>query len=165
MKIVYIIICLFVTLSSPAQISKVEIAATGLTCSMCSNAIYKQLKTIRGIDTVMTDLNKNLFIVHIKPNMPLTPQIFREKVEAAGFFIGSMELLMSLPVTEISDNLKVGQYTFIDSKAKTETGEIRVRVLNKGYVTTKEYNKLLRQYNKYPSFLNNSEDIFHIKTL
>jgi len=46
-----------------AQITKVEIMATGLTCSMCSNAINKQLKTIDEVENVDIDLNKNLFIV------------------------------------------------------------------------------------------------------
>ena len=33
-----------------AQISKAEIVATGLTCSMCSNAINKQLKSLTEVD-------------------------------------------------------------------------------------------------------------------
>ncbi|MFN6071294.1 MAG: heavy-metal-associated domain-containing protein, partial [Bacteroidota bacterium] len=50
-----------------AQVKKAEIIATGLTCSMCSNAIYKQLNTIVGVDSVLTDLNTNTFTVFLKP--------------------------------------------------------------------------------------------------
>jgi hypothetical protein len=42
-----ILIAVFVLIASTksySQISKAEIIATGLTCSMCSNAINKQLK-------------------------------------------------------------------------------------------------------------------------
>jgi copper chaperone CopZ len=50
-------------MKSFAQISKAEIIATGLTCSMCSNAINKQLKTLPEVVTVETDLNTNTFTV------------------------------------------------------------------------------------------------------
>ena len=69
-----------------AQITKVEIMATGLTCSMCSNAINKQLKTIDEVENVDIDLNKNLFIVRLKNNNTLSPKTFNDKVEKAGFF-------------------------------------------------------------------------------
>ena len=35
--------------ASFAQVRKAEILATGLTCSMCSNAIYKQLTTLEHV--------------------------------------------------------------------------------------------------------------------
>jgi hypothetical protein len=50
------------SINSNAQISKVEIRATGLTCSMCSNAIYKQLESIPEVETVETDLNTNTLL-------------------------------------------------------------------------------------------------------
>jgi copper chaperone CopZ len=68
-------------MKSFAQISKAEIA-TGLTCSMCSNAINKQLKTLPEVVTVETDLNTNTFTVTLKEG-DLSPKVFKEKV--AGF--------------------------------------------------------------------------------
>ncbi|MBK8850443.1 MAG: heavy-metal-associated domain-containing protein [Saprospiraceae bacterium] len=52
--------------NADAQISKAEIVATGLTCSMCSNAINKQLKSLTDVDSVVIDLNTNTFVVHLK---------------------------------------------------------------------------------------------------
>ena len=60
MKKVHIIIAsiiLMFSLKSNAQIIKAEIRATGLTCSMCSNAINKQLKSMLEVANVETDLN------------------------------------------------------------------------------------------------------------
>ena len=71
---------------SNAQISKIELRATGLTCSMCSNAIFKQLESISDVDSVATDLNTNTFIVFLKKDNKLNPKTFKEKVEKAGFF-------------------------------------------------------------------------------
>ena len=77
------------SINSNAQISKVEIRATGLTCSMCSNAIYKQLESIPEVETVETDLNTNTFTVILKEENNLSPRIFKEKVEKAGFLVGT----------------------------------------------------------------------------
>ncbi|HMP31969.1 MAG TPA: heavy-metal-associated domain-containing protein, partial [Saprospiraceae bacterium] len=98
-NILYGIIFLGLILSSiktTAQISKAEIKATGLTCSMCSNAINKQLKSMAEVVDVETDLNTNTFTVVLKEDNTLTPKIFKEKVEKAGFFIGSLILTTKL---------------------------------------------------------------------
>ena len=69
---------------SYAQINKVEIIATGLTCSMCSNAITKQLKSITEVDSVGIDLNTNTFTVYFKKNTVLQPKVLKNAVEKAG---------------------------------------------------------------------------------
>jgi copper chaperone CopZ len=71
-------------MKSFAQISKAEIIATGLTCSMCSNAINKQLKTLPEVVTVETDLNTNTFTVTLKEGNDLSQKYLR-KSGKAGF--------------------------------------------------------------------------------
>ena len=86
MKKVYIMIAsiiLMFSIKSNAQIVKAEIRATGLTCSMCSNAINKQLKSMPEVANVETDLNTNTFTVTLKEGNSLTPKVFKEKVEKA----------------------------------------------------------------------------------
>jgi copper chaperone CopZ len=74
------------SIKSNAQIIKAEIRATGLTCSMCSNAINKQLKSMLEVANVETDLNTNTFTVTLKEGNDLSPKVFKEKVEKAGFY-------------------------------------------------------------------------------
>jgi copper chaperone CopZ len=148
-----------------AQIKKVEIMATGLTCSMCSNAINKQLKTLNEVEKVDIDLNKNLFVITLKADNKLTPKTFKDKVEKAGFFVGSMVLFMNYSNQTVEDNKQVDNYIFIDTKAQTLNGLAKVKVLDKGYVTTKEYKKLLKAFTKYTSYNKGSEDKFHLKTI
>lgn len=88
-----------------AQISKAEIVATGLTCSMCSNAINKQLKSLTEVDSVVIDLNTNTFVVHLKKEAMISPRILKERVEKAGFFVGSMIVTMNFDNTDISENI------------------------------------------------------------
>ncbi|MFD2602964.1 heavy-metal-associated domain-containing protein [Flavobacterium suzhouense] len=152
-----------------SQIRKAEIIATGLTCSMCSNAINKQLKSIDGVEKVDTDLNTNTFTVFFKENAAITPANLKSSVEKAGFFIGSMVITLQLENVVAKDNsgLQEGgaNYIFIDSREKALNGETRLKIQDKGYVTQKEYKKLQKSYSKYPTYNLDNEEDFHIKVI
>lgn len=167
--IVITLLLLVVNLKSYAQISKVEIIATGLTCSMCSNAINKQLKSLKEVDSISTDLNTNTFTVYLKKDNALKPRVLKEGVEKAGFFVGSMVMTVAFDNVDAQENkmVKVGEvnYVMVDSKAKTLNGETKVQVLDKGFVTSKEFKKLLKSYSKVPTYALENEDDYHIKTL
>ena len=158
----YLVIFIY---NTNAQLKKVDIVATGLTCSMCSNAIYKQLQSIDGVERVEIDLNKNLFSVILKNENTLTPKDFRDKVESAGFFVGSMILHIFCLNLSLEDGKQEGIFIFIDNKLQTLNGDKQFRVLDKGYVTTKEFKKLSKAYNKYSSYGSNSENDFHVKLI
>ncbi len=166
MKKTSLVILFFVCgIIANAQITKVEIMATGLTCSMCSNAINKQLKTIDEVENVDIDLNKNLFIVRLKNNNTLSPKTFKDKVEKAGFFVGSMVLFINFSNQAVEDNKQIDKYIFIDTKAQTLNGVAKVRVLDKGYVTTKEHKKLAKSFARYTTYSKDNEGVFHLKTI
>lgn len=141
------------SLSAPAQISKAEIIATGLTCSMCSNAINKQLKSMAEVENVAVDLNTNTFTVSLKENNTLTPNVLKENIEKTGFFIGSMVLTIDLGTTKIEESKAVkkqsGTYVFVNGGDKTIDGAIKVQVLNDGFVTKKEFKKSAKLQAKY----------------
>lgn len=152
-----------------SQIRKAEIIATGLTCSMCSNAINKQLKSLDGVEKVDTDLNTNTFTIFFKENAAITPANLKSSVEKAGFFIGSMVITLQLENVVAKDNSalqeKGANYIFIDSREKTLNGETRLKIQDKGYVTQKEYKKLQKSYSKYPTYNLDNEEDFHVKVL
>lgn len=164
-KLLSIILMLFAVNASNAQISKAEIVATGLTCSMCSNAIQKQLKALNEADSVSTDLNSNTFTVYLKKQNSLTPKTFKDRVEKAGFFVGSMIVTMPFDNLKVESNTKAGDYIFLDTKAQTLNGQTKVKVLDKGFVTVKEYKKLLKTYADSPTYVKENEEDFHFRTL
>ena len=165
------IACLFLitSIKSYSQISKAEIIATGLTCSMCSNAINKQLKATVGVDSVSTDLNTNTFTVYFKKESKIMPRILKEGVEKAGFFIGS--LVITIP----TENLKIegdktislngSTFVLLSEELKNSNGETKLKVYDKGYVTQKEHKKLLKTFSKTASYPLDNEDDYHIKTV
>jgi copper chaperone CopZ len=165
-KVIVLLQCMALAIAVNAQqITKVEIMATGLTCSMCSNAINKQLKTISEVEKVDIELNKNLFVVTLNADNKLTPKTFKDKVEKAGFFIGSMVLSVNFANQNIEDNKQIDNYIFIDTKAQTLNGLAKVKVLDKGYVTAKEYKKLAKTFVKYQTYAKGDERIFHLKAI
>lgn len=151
-------IVLMFSIKSNAQIVKAQIRATGLTCSMCSNAINKQLKGLPEVTNVETDLNTNTFTVTLKEGNELSPKTFKEKVEKAGFFIGS------LIITAKSETVSKSPYIIVNDK-KNDATEVQFQVVDKGYVTEKEFKKLSKSYKDIATYVANSEDDFHIKIL
>ncbi|MGV9004327.1 heavy-metal-associated domain-containing protein [Flavobacterium sp.] len=158
---IYILLASIAILTSTkanSQIIKAEIRATGLTCSMCSNAINKQLKTLPELVNVDTDLNTNTFVVTLKPDNNLTPKAFKDKVEKAGFFIGSLVL------TTKPETIKEVGYIQLN-KSSSAFNNVEFQILDKGYVTEKEFKKLSKSYKNIPTFGVNNEDDFHIKMI
>ncbi len=153
-----LVFALFSLSNTYAQISKAEIRATGLTCSMCSNAINKQLKALPEVANVATDLNTNTFTVILNENTTISPATFKQSVEKAGFFIGSLVL------TSKTTSIKNEKFIVVDAKT-IASEEVTFQVLDKGYVTDKEYKKLSKSLKKLETYLANNEDDFHIKIL
>lgn len=158
------IILLFVLIcfgySSNAQITKAEIIATGLTCSMCSNAINKQLKKLPEIEKVDIDLNSNTFTVYLKRNNTISPRILKESIQKAGFFVGSMIVTLDLENPKIAEN---PNFIFID--AKSQKGETRFKILDKGYLVMKDFKKLSKLYANSATYNIDNEDNYHLKNL
>lgn len=163
------LLVLLTGLKSYAQITKAEIIATGLTCSMCSNAINKQLKSYTEVDSISTDLNTNTFTIYFKKDHSLEPKVLKNAVEKAGFFVGSMILTAKFHTPTIEDNtaLKVDEatYVFIDIKNPVAHGEAKYKVLDKGFVTLKEHKKLLKSYSKYPAYATENENDYYLKAI
>lgn len=159
---------LLTSIKSYSQITKAEIIATGLTCSMCSNAINKQLKSMTEVDSIDTDLNTNTFTIHFKENTLLQPKVLKNAVEKAGFFVGSMVLTMKIDAQKIEDNsikIENGTFVFIDSKNPISDNMASYQVMDKGFITQKEYKKLSKSYSKHATYSAENEDDYHLKTI
>lgn len=156
MKNIFIsFILLFFAFESNAQIIKADIIATGLTCSMCSKSIYKQLTSLPEVASVDTDLNTNTFTVNLKPNTNVSPKIFKDNVEKAGFFIGS------LVVTADSKTLE--NYINVEKKQIPNAKQVQVQILDKGFVTEKEFKKLAKKHKNIASYSDGNQNDFHFK--
>jgi copper chaperone CopZ len=140
-KIIVIITALFLTATSRAQVVKVSLQASGLTCSMCSNAINKSLKTLDFTDKVESNIKNSSFDIFFKPGAAVDFDMIKKKVEDAGFFVASFQATLhfnNIPVandTHIESNGKL--FHFLNTKDQVINGDITVKLLDKGFVTSK----------------------------
>lgn len=168
-KIIISSIILFASFIANAQITKAELTATGLTCSMCSKATYKQLTSIPEVEKVETDLNKTAFILYFKKGSTVNVGDLKRKVEDAGFGVGELIVVFNFDNQKAENNSSFTKdnitYTFMDTKPAVLAGEVKVKILDKGFVVEKEYKKLLKLSKQYPDYAAAKNNLYHIKTL
>ena len=138
----------FLFSTSFAQISKVTIQASGLTCSMCSNAINKSLKKLEYVDHVDANIKNSTFDVFFKPNAGISFDELKKKVEDAGFFVAKLEANVTFDHLSVSNDahIELGgiMYHFLNVEDKIINGEKIIQILDKGFLTAKEYKKNAR---------------------
>lgn len=128
-----------------AQVKKVTLQASGLTCSMCSNSINKALKTIDYVEIVRANIQTSSFSISFKEGANVNFDDLKKKVEDAGFSVANMTASVDFHNASISndDHIKVGGMVlhFLDVKNQVLTGIKELKVLDKGFVSAKEYKK------------------------
>jgi len=140
-------VCIFAGRSSVSaqSVSKVSIQASGLTCSLCSNAIYKALLAVDYVDKVDVDIKDSKFVISFKPLSNVSFDDLKNKVESAGFFVATMEVTYSLNQLAVKDEdhvqLDGKLFHFMNVGNKTFSSFMTFRIIDKGYVTSKEYKK------------------------
>ncbi len=149
--------CLFLaSFTAKAQFIKAELQAAGLTCSMCSYATEKQLKTVDFLDSIQVDLEHTTYILYFKQNAVVNPDVLKKKVEDAGFSIASLKLTYhfnNVPIPKdnhISDQGNL--YHIINSNNQTLQGDVHFKVIDKGFVTEKEHKKYRKQLKSTPCY-------------
>ncbi len=145
MKTIITILSLFITMTVQSQIKNVVIQASGLTCSMCNNAINKALKSVDYVSAVEVNIQKATFTVSFKPGAAVNFDQLKKKVEDAGFFVARFTANIAFDQQAITPDahLNVGgmMMHFIDTKPTVLSGEVALLVEDKGYITAKQFKK------------------------
>jgi len=145
MKTIYLLLALMVSMATEAQVQKVSLQASGLTCSMCSNAINKALKTLDFVDQVDADIKTYTFEITFKPNAAVDFDRIRKKVEDAGFSVSGFVAQIHFDNIAVKNDEPIvidgNTIILINPKESVLDGVKRIRVLDKGFVTNKEYKK------------------------
>lgn len=143
MKKLFILSALLTSLATTAQVTKVYLQASGLTCSMCSNAINKALKTLDFVDKVDADVKNYTFEISFKPNVQAEFNKIKKKVENAGFSVSHFVAAIQFNNVKLKEHkpVTIDHYTFsfVNGKGQSLNGVQRVKFLDKGFVSAKEY--------------------------
>ena len=145
MKTIFLFIALLFSYSINAQITKVSLQASGLTCSMCSNSINKALKTLTFVDNVDPNIETSTFEITFKQGSNIDFDAIKNKVEDAGFSVAAFVATINFENVQVEKNkpVTVGDKTFyfLNANEQSLTGLKKVRVIDKGFVSGKEYKK------------------------
>lgn len=97
----------------------------------------------------------------------MSPRTLKERVENAGFFVGAMNVSMNFEKTVIPEDKRLEMdgmvLIILESKSQLLDGTIQVKIMDKGYVTQKEYKKLSKSLLKIPTYNNGDENDYHVK--
>ena len=126
-------------------VTKVSLQASGLTCSMCSNAINKSLKTVDFVDKVDADIKTSTFEITFRPGHKLDFDKLKKKVEDAGFFVSKFIAFIDFKNVQVKadEPVTIGTITlrFLNVKDHVIDGEKPIRIIDKGFISSKEYKK------------------------
>jgi copper chaperone CopZ len=147
-KIKFILLLLIASITSKAQFIKADLIASGLTCSMCSFATQKQLKTLSFIDSIGTDLNHTTFVLFFKKDAEIDFNLIKKKVEDAGFSVASLIITVHFDNVKLENNVSFNYknilFYFVNTKQQVLNGDTKIKILDKGFVNDKEYKKYLK---------------------
>ena len=143
-KIFFIIATLFAS-NSQAQVTKVSLQASGLTCSMCSNSINKSLQSLDYIEKVMANIKTSTFEITFKPNAKIDFDELKKKVEDAGFSVASLSASVNFDNLQIQKDQHVVYegmtIHFLNANGQMLNGVQTIQVVDKGYVSAKSFKK------------------------
>jgi copper chaperone CopZ len=145
MKQLFVTIAVLFAITCKAQVTKVSLQASGLTCSMCSNSINKSLQSVDYIEKVMANIKTSTFDISFKPGANVNFDQLKKKVEDAGFSVANLTATVNFNdlVIEKDHHYNVAGMNihFLNAKGQTLSGEQKVQVVDKGYVSAKAFKK------------------------
>ncbi len=141
-----LLIIVLVTINSAfAQYRNIEIQAAGLTCSLCSNAIQKALKSLPFVAGVRTELKSNKFTIDIRQGVPVDFDLISRKVEDAGFSVGKLSLEVKFAAIEVKNDVHTvanGQvFHFLNVKPQKIDGWQKIQLLDKNFLLSADAKK------------------------
>ncbi len=128
-----------------AQLTGATLVASGLTCSMCSKAVYKAIAGVSFVASVKPDISASSYDITFKKDAPVDPDVIRNAVEAAGFSVAVFQVQANVSNIAVSNDAHVvlggNNYHFINVPSKTVNGMITLTVIDRKFISDKEYKK------------------------
>lgn len=145
MQKIFVIIAMLISAAGNAQVNKVTLQASGLTCSMCSNAINKSLQSLDFVDKVYANIKNSSFDITFKQGTAVDFDKIKNKVEGAGFSVAAFTAQVQFDATNIANDTHVlldgVTYHFLNVGNQVLSGEKTLTILDKGYLSAKQYKK------------------------
>jgi copper chaperone CopZ len=144
-KIFLVVMVLAMATGLHAQFDRATLQASGLTCAMCTRAIDNALKQIPFVASVKPDIKNSAFDIVFKKDMPADIDVLKKAVEDAGFFVARLTISGSFQQAAVKNDghitLNGKVFHFIHIKDQVLNGEQELTVVDKDFLTAKEFKK------------------------
>ncbi|MEO6915914.1 MAG: heavy-metal-associated domain-containing protein [Chitinophagaceae bacterium] len=128
-----------------SQFTSARIQASGLTCAMCTKAIYNALGEVSFIQSVDPDISNSSFNVVFKKNVAVNIDKVRKAVEDAGFSIAKMKITGNFKDLAIRNDEHVtidgSTFHFLKVSDQTLSGNRELTLVDKNFIGAKEFKK------------------------
>jgi copper chaperone CopZ len=145
MKAIIFSLLMVFGLNASAQITKVSLQASGLTCSMCSKAVKTALEKVDFVEAVQVDIKNQQYNLSFKKDAVIEIDALGKAVEDAGFSVASLTVTAQVPPVTLNkdEHVKIGNqfFHFLNGNNQQLDGNASFRIVDKNYVTAKEFKK------------------------
>lgn len=128
-----------------AQVKKANLRASGLTCAMCSKAVFKSLSDVPFVEKIQVDIQQSTYEVFFKEGTPVNFDALSKAVIDAGFSVDQLKVTSNFNGVKVQKGAKVelGNQTlqFINAADQTLTGEKTFTLIDKSFVSAQQFKK------------------------
>ncbi|MEO8174016.1 MAG: heavy-metal-associated domain-containing protein [Sediminibacterium sp.] len=166
-KILTIVIVLF-ALHSQAQIKNATLQASGLTCAMCSKAVYKALSEVAFVEKVNADIENSSYDITFKSGSKVDFDALSKAVVNAGFSVAKLKVTTTFNDVKVQNDAHVTlsnqSFHFLNVTPQTLSGTKTVTLVDKNFVSAKDYKKYskLTSLQCYESGTMNGQRMYHV---
>jgi copper chaperone CopZ len=145
MKPFFLGLLIILGLNSSAQVTRVSLQASGLTCSMCSKAVLNALQKVPSVDKVQSDIKNQQYNISFKNDSAIDLDALSAAVEDAGFSVAS--LLVTANVDKIKlqkdEHIRIGQlnFHFLNAANQELSGSTTFTLVDKNFTSAKNHKK------------------------
>src|SRR5687767_8270218 len=139
---------------------KASLQASGLTCSMCSKAVKEALEEVSFVEKVQVDIKNQQYNLSFREEVQVDLDALAKAVEDAGFGVARLKLSLALENVRVNkdEHLKIGDYLFhfLNAKGQTLNGEADITIVDKSFLSAKEFKKYSTATDRKSTRLNSS---------
>lgn len=168
MKKIFLLAACFVALAAQAQIKSATLEASGLTCAMCSKAVYNALSAVPFVEKVSPDIERSTYELQFRSGSDIDPDLLSKAVSDAGFSVSMLKVRLAFSGQKVANDthLVLGdrQFHFLNVEPQILNGTKTLTLLDKNFVSAKQFKKFskLTAMNCFESGKMDGRRIFHV---
>lgn len=149
-----------------AQIKKADLRASGLTCAMCSKAVYKSLSQLSFIDKIDVNIENSTYAITFKEGLSSDLDALSRAVVDAGFSVDQLKVTTDFNGVKLQKGTKLSigneTFQFLNGSDVPLSGEKTFTVVDKNFVSPKAFKKYSQTAGKtYQQGFENGKRVYH----